>query len=392
MNDEVQNGFIISIRRPGRAKLQRKSQMSLHQLPKNQKPWYVIDLNSVVGKPHGLFKLTQGSKAKVLNLEPASYILEMKKELLKDATSGESNEKIWDDGTAQQLKKEDIDNLRQRGLTGTEIVTHLVENSKTFQIKTEFSQEKYLNKKEQKYGEFVEILRPNIRTLAKFFHQEDPTKVMNLRPDTLAMIMSLANIKCDGRYGVFDGGCQGMITASILDRMQGQGTVWNLYLKGAQQKKVIQAMNFTPQEMKPLVNLSLVKLKANLLTASTSDEGETPAKIPRLDAEAAGVVEQPLELGSLHGLVIACRKPGMMAKELIKLLAPSGNFVLFSPHIEPLSDIYVQFRESNLAVNLKLTETWFRNYQVLPSRTHPEVMMSGSGGYILSGIKVLATD
>lgn len=93
-------------------------------------------------------------------------------------------------------------------------------------------------------------------------------------------------------------------------------------------------MNFTPQEMKPLVNLSLVKLKANLLTASTSDEGETPAKIPRLDAEAAGVVEQPLELGSLHGLVIACRKPGMMAKELIKLLAPSGNFVLFSPHIE----------------------------------------------------------
>lgn len=72
----------------------------------------VIDLNSVVGKPHGLFKLTQGSKAKVLNLEPASYILEMKKELLKDATSGESNEKIWDDGTAQQLKKEDIDNLR----------------------------------------------------------------------------------------------------------------------------------------------------------------------------------------------------------------------------------------------------------------------------------------
>ena len=58
---------------------------------------------------------------------------------------------------------------------------------------------------------------------------------------------------------------------------------------------------------------------------------------------------------------------------------------------QPLSDIYSQFRESNLGVNLKLTECWFRNYQVLPSRTHPEVMMSGSGGYILSGIKVIAS-
>jgi hypothetical protein len=49
----------------------------------------------------------------------------------------------------------------------------------------------------------------------------------------LAMIMSLANVKCEGKYGVFDDGCQGMITASILDRMQGQGQVFNLFLKGA---------------------------------------------------------------------------------------------------------------------------------------------------------------
>jgi len=52
----------------------------------------------------------------------------------------------------------------------------------------------------------------------------------------LAMIMSLANVKCEGKYGVFDDGCQGMITASILDRMQGQGQVFNLFLKGAPQK------------------------------------------------------------------------------------------------------------------------------------------------------------
>ena len=58
----------------------------------------------------------------------------------------------------------------------------------------------------------------------------------NLRPDTLAMIMSLANVKCEGKYGVFDEGCQGMITASILDRMQGQGKVFNLCFNGSPQK------------------------------------------------------------------------------------------------------------------------------------------------------------
>lgn len=50
------------------------------------------------------------------------------------------------------------------------------------------------------------------------------------------MIMSLANVKSHGKYGVFDGGCQGLITAAMLDRIQGLGTVWNLCVKGTVQK------------------------------------------------------------------------------------------------------------------------------------------------------------
>ena len=48
--------------------------------------------------------------------------------------------------------------------------------------------------------------------------------------------MSLANITAGGKYGILDGGCQGLITAAILDRIQGDGTVWNLYSKGQPQK------------------------------------------------------------------------------------------------------------------------------------------------------------
>lgn len=159
--------------------------------------------------------------------------------------------------------------------------------------------------------------------------------------------MSLANVKSNGKYGIFDGGCQGLITAAMLDRIQGMGTVWNLFLKGTPQKyskypsrfsievtiwvfhrQAIHSMNFTPEQLKPLKNCSLFKLKEALAKEDSTEE--VPAKMQKLDEEAA----PPLELGSLDGLVVACRRPSNIAKELVRLLAPSGSFVIFCPYSE----------------------------------------------------------
>ena len=51
-------------------------------------------------------------------------------------------------------------------------------------------------------------------------------------------------------------------------------------------------------------------------------------------------------------------------------------------------DAYFAVKETGKTVFVTLTETWLRNYQVLPERTHPEVLMSGGGGYILFGTVV----
>lgn len=40
-------------------------------------------------------------------------------------------------------------------------------------------------------------------------------------------------------------------------------------------------------------------------------------------------------------------------------------------------------------IDLQLNETWTRENQVLPGRTHPEMNMSACSGYLLSGIKIL---
>ena len=66
----------------------------------------------------------------------------------------------------------------------------------------------------------------------------------------------------------------------------------------------------------------------------------------------------------------------------------SGQFTVYSPYKEPLLDAYVTMKEQGSAVNVNLSETWLRSYQVLPERTHPTVNMSGGGGYLLTGIIV----
>ena len=38
---------------------------------------------------------------------------------------------------------------------------------------------------------------------------------------------------------------------------------------------------------------------------------------------------------------------------------------------------------------MQVSETWYREYQVLPLRTHPHMFHSGSGGFVLSGTRVV---
>ena len=168
-------------------------------------------------------------------------------------------------------------------------------------------------------------------------------------------------------------------------------------------------MNFTDDILKSVCNLSLFKLRE--LYQIDDEVSETPAKIPRLEEEQISEqnFQEKLEFGMLDGLVIACRRPTSITQQLLKLVKPCGSFVLYCPYLEvifwalnlphsliiyflqPLTETYSQLREKGQAVNLKLMEVWCRNYQVLPMRTHPEVMMSGSGGFILAGIHVICT-
>ena len=48
----------------------------------------------------------------------------------------------------------------------------------------------------------------------------------------------------------------------------------------------------------------------------------------------------------------------------------------------------MQLQKKKLAINLRLSDTWMREYQVLEGRTHPNMNMTQSGGFILTGTKL----
>ncbi|XP_067681971.1 tRNA (adenine(58)-N(1))-methyltransferase non-catalytic subunit TRM6-like isoform X2 [Haliotis asinina] len=84
-------------------------------------------------------------------------------------------------------------------------------------------------------------------------------------------------------------------------------------------------------------------------------------------------------------LIVACKHhPTPIVLALLEYVAPSRPVVVYSSYKEALMDCYNCVRERGGALNLRLTETWYREYQVLPARTHPTMQMTGTGGYLLT--------
>lgn len=89
---------------------------------------------------------------RIIDLEPCTDVSSLKEEL-NITECGTDNRNVIVEGDTQALKANDIVKLRESGSSASEIVGTIIENSKTFAAKTEYSQDKYLRKKERKYFE-----------------------------------------------------------------------------------------------------------------------------------------------------------------------------------------------------------------------------------------------
>ncbi|XP_068730335.1 tRNA (adenine(58)-N(1))-methyltransferase non-catalytic subunit TRM6-like isoform X2 [Montipora capricornis] len=313
-----------------------------------------------------------------------------------------------------------------------DIVEHLVENSTTFKDRTQFSKAKYKKKKMKKYVVRFSILQPTTDLIAQMYYTRGATKVCELRLDSLSQILTKSNVKAHCRIMVVES-CQGMVAGALLDRMGGLGSLIQIYSGDFPGRQALDYFNFPKSFMECLCGFPMDKIttlrqntdgELKRKSADRFSNGEDRSRTETKEAvpdgsshfvpeEVAGnslseeekltrrmrrqnedtKAREELEKGNLDSLVVVSRfQPSPIVLSLIPRLAPSRPFVIFCQYKEPLMECYVNLREKGTAINIHLTETWLRHYQVLPARTHPEISMNGSGGYLLSGITVDPTE
>lgn len=210
MEDIVQEGQYVVIKRHDFTKLIKvTSQDCSIQLGKD-----VVELKEILGRKY--FE-TFRMKFKNKKGRQTFYTLEVCerdtitdwKNFLQSMESGVDNRNIKDDGLSQILSNEEIKEMKNTVSDSKEMIETLVANSKSFNEKTEFSQEKYLRKKDKKYHEFIQIRKPTIRMIGEIFYRHGQEKTQGLRIDSLSQLISYSGVNSTGNYLIYDSGTGG---------------------------------------------------------------------------------------------------------------------------------------------------------------------------------------
>lgn len=107
--------------------------------------------------------------------------------------------------------------------------------------------------------------------------------------------------------------------------------------------------------------------------------------MPANESERLAIAQQ-----GFTSLIIAAPRVDYIAlmTTLLPLLRTSASVALFSPCLQPLVECYTAFKASGEFIAIQVAESWWREQQVLPSRTHPTMNTPGTGGYVLTATRV----
>ncbi|XP_015116896.1 tRNA (adenine(58)-N(1))-methyltransferase non-catalytic subunit TRM6 [Diachasma alloeum] len=446
--ETVQPGSYVIIEKQNFRKLCKITEKGTFTLGKEQ-----VEMEHLLNKPYWTtFKMLPSKTSKKHVSLEVTLRAETMEDIRQGLSSGTDNRSITDDGTSQKLSKEEIEDLREAGKSSKEIVTTLISNSSSFTTKTEFSQEKYIKKKEKKYFRYLTIRKPSISMIQEIYFRQDCSKINFLRMDTLSQILSYSDVRSEGKFLLYDSGTSGLCAAALLSRIGADTSGVMAYLHPGNQAHLtlVQAMNFPEEQVKRMIIANVQNFLRiyhqgegqimKELVAKHCDwkrmkemqdaEGIAPAKKVKLDDE---VVENGVEgegdkerermegLETMHngichvpdsfkepkwlnqtrnavkcftksnadGLVVVTKEhPSSIINSLLTFLGTSRPFVIYHCHREPLQETYVALKQRKDIVNLRLFSNFCRGYQVLPNRTHPEIMMNDLGGYLLTGFLV----
>jgi len=221
-----------------------------------------------------------------------------------------------------------------------------------------------------------------------------------MRIDTLSQMMNLGNVRPGGRYIAVDD-ASGMLVSALLERLGGDGRLITICdVDSPPAYPVMTQMNFPK---------ALITDVLSSLNWATADETHTPLVLSpepasgsygsekhksrlskrKLASDTLSNMREELFSGEFDGLFIASEyDPLSILGKLFPYLGGSTSVVVYSPHLQVVSDLQATLRADPQYLAPSVSESWLRRYQVLPGRTHPLMTTSGGGGYLLHAIKV----
>ncbi|KAI0001883.1 Gcd10p-domain-containing protein [Russula vinacea] len=351
------------------------------------------DSGRACNQPYGL---TYEVVNKTISVIPPPAVQELED---TDAT----NELINDGQFVQPLTAAEIEALKQSGVHATEIIRKQIEMHANYSLKTEYSKDKYKKRKAAKYSKSFTTVQPTLFNVCEYWFTKDQTRILGMRIDTLSQMMNLGNVRPGGRYIAVDE-ASGMVVSALLERLGGNGRLITICdVDSPPAYPVMTQMNFPK------------KLTADVLSSlnwATADETYTPLVLsaePALGSygsekykarlskrktasDALFNIREELFSGEFEGLiqlfVASVYDPLSVLGKLFSYLGGSASVVVYSPHLQVVSDLQTTLRTDPQYLAPSISESWLRQYQVLPGRTHPTMTTSGGGGYLLHAIKV----
>ncbi|KDN52196.1 Gcd10p-domain-containing protein [Tilletiaria anomala UBC 951] len=316
-----------------------------------------------------------------------------------------TNEFINDENASQALNHLDIRALKEAGKTGEDIIKIVTESNSSFSQKTVYAQDKFVKRKAQKHLKLFTPLTPSAHNVTTWNFLKNADRVRNLRADSLAQMLSMAEVRAGGKYLVVDA-LGGLLTGAIIERVGADGRVillndndspptlelmTTLNLRQATVDNVLRSLNWAQAEE----SWSLPELPTEIETLQRDGQPvntREKSKIKRRRATFAMIAETRREFfeGDFDALLIASDyEPFSIFSRLVPRLAGSASIVVHSCFLQPLMDAHARMRLKPEYLNISVSEPWLRRYQVYPGRMHPEMNTSATGGYLLHAIRVL---
>ncbi|CAN8066020.1 unnamed protein product [Agarophyton chilense] len=328
-----------------------------------------------------------------------------------DMDTDRTNQFLQDDNANQKLRQTAIQKLKEDGVHGEKLVQTVVKHSSTFESKTPFSQQKYLQRKRAKFDIRVRVLKPTALTLCETYFEKSPEKTLHLRPDMLGIILGYSSVRAGARVLLYEN-CTGLLTGAVAERMGGLGQIINIFTSDTPPAiEIVRMLNLGASHMRTIVHTPIelfnkldVKEKLDdrpLKYGAKEDDGdaEQSKSTHQPSAKRAMAIAQRPKRGTLKSwikggcdcLIVATRDDVVeMFDLLLKHVAPSGCFAAYCTHLQDAADLQYALQLSKMAIRIELMEVNLVRHQILPGRSHPAMTDSATGGFAVTGIRIVS--